>query len=171
MTMLRRLGVACTVACALASCMPAFAEAPAAASTIGSTVVDLGPLINAVAVPLVMALGSVLVTWLTAKAAAFLGLKANDERAAILEKAMQNGLAFAQSQLQAKIGAGPIPLDVKNEIIATAAGYAVAHAPEAMKTLGVDPESLAQKLEARLSLNTTPAAQSIAVPTDPAGVR
>lgn len=174
---MKRLLAVTACALALVAVLPLLAMAPALAAdtpsapALSPTQVDIAPLINQVVVPLLGALGGLLVTWLVAKVCGWLGIQANSQVAGVLETAMQNGLAFAQSQLKDKVGNGVVPIDVKNQVIATAANYVIAHTPGAMKTLGVDQASLIQKIEARLSLNTTPAAQSIAVPTDPAGVK
>ncbi len=175
MKMLRRIGVACAAACA-AACALALAAVPlvpALADTAApSTVVDFGPFLHDVVMPLAVALVGVGVTWLGARANTWLGLQSNSQLGGVIEVALQNGLAFAQSRLAVALPAGqPIPVDVKNQILATAANYALAHVPDALKMLGVDQATLLQKLEARLSLNTTPAAASIAVPTDPATVK
>lgn len=132
-----------------------------------STTVDLAPLIREVALPIAVALGGVLATWLSAKLAGLLNIKRDDALAAKLEQAMKNGLAFAQSRVSDQIGSGPIAVEIKNEIVRDAARYAVGHVPDALKSLGVTPEVLAEKLTARLELNTTPPEMSIAVPTSP----
>ncbi len=130
--------------------------------------IDLAPLVHQVLLPIAVAVGGVLATWLAKKMADLLGVQRDDKLAARLEDAMQKGLAFAQSRLEKKIGQGPILLDVKHEIVAEATRYAVDQVPGTLKALNVTPEQLADKLAARLELNTTPPEKSIAVPTPPA---
>lgn len=171
MKMLRLLGAACAAACALALSLPALAQSdPVAASPIATTIIDFAPLVNSVLVPLAIGLLTVLGTWVLTKAKTWLGLQNNSEAAKTLETAMQNALAFAQSKIP-NLTPATLTLDTKSALLATAANYVLAHTPDAMKLLGVDQAGLIQKLEARLSVNTTPAAQSVAVPTDPAAVR
>ena len=132
---------------------------------IVATTVDISPLINQVLIPFAVALGSVLAAWIAAKVAALLGIKRDDALAAKLEEAMKNGLALAQARLEERIGAGPINIETKSQLVATAATYARDHVPGTLKALGVTPAALQEKLEARLELNTVPPERSVAVPT------
>ena len=134
---------------------------------MADTTINVAPLINEVVIPIVVALAGVLATWLSTKLAALLGVKKDDALAARLEEAMKNGLAFAQSQLADKFDKGPIDIDVKNHLIASAADYASSHVPDTLKQLGIGPHELAEKLAARLQINTTPAELSVAVPIPP----
>jgi len=138
------------------------------AAYAADTTVDIAPLIREVLLPIASALGMVLATWISAKIAELLKIRRDDALAAKVEEALRNGLALAQSRLEDKIGSGPIPIDVKSQIVADAAHYAATHVPAALKKLGVTPDVLQEKLEARLGLNTTPPEASIAVPTPPA---
>jgi hypothetical protein len=130
--------------------------------------VDLGPLIRDVLLPFLGVVLTVIAGWAGKKFAEWMGVKRDDALAAKIEEAMKNGLALAQSRLEQKIGTGPINVETKSELVATAGKYATDHVPGALKALGVTPEVLQEKLEARLGLNTTPPEQSIAVPTPPA---
>jgi hypothetical protein len=170
MKMLRRLSVARAAACALALttlALPALAQTTPASPTS----IDFRPIVNDVVMPAVVSLLGILAAWLGMKLRTWLGLQQNSALAGTLETALQNALAFAQSKVQGVIATAPLTLDVKNQVIAEAANYALAHVPDTLKALGVDQKLLIQKLEARLSLNTTPTAESIAVPADPAAVR
>lgn len=133
-----------------------------------STAIDIAPLVRETLLPIASAVGLVLATWLGKKLADLLGVQREDKLAGKLEEAMKNGLAFAQARLERKIGDGPILIDVKREIVAEAAKYAVEQVPGTLKALSVTPDQLANKLTARLELNTTPPERSIAVPTPPA---
>jgi hypothetical protein len=140
-----------------------------AAAADASTSIDLAPILVQYVLPFAFSVlamvGSLALLWLRKR----LGMAADDQNAGKLEDAMRNGLAFAQSQLQATVAAGgPMNLQLKNQILSIAAKYAADHVPDAMKALSVGEDLLKQKLEARLSLNTTPPDQSMAVPTPPA---
>lgn len=141
-----------------------------AADAVQTTVVDLGPLLNQVVIPFVIAVLGVLGAWVLMQLRARLGLQANSDAAAMLETAMQNGLALAQAELQRR-SAGPVTVDMHSAIAASAANYVTSQAPAVLKQLGVTPDLLADKLKARIALNTTPADQSVAVPNDASVVR
>ena len=151
------------------ACVCAFTGTSFAQAADASTKVDLGPLLANVVYPLAAAVVTLLAAWLSKRAATWLGLQNDAAIRGTLETAMQNGLAFAQGKLNAS--AGSMSIDTKNQLVAVAANYAVAHVPDALKALGVDQATLVEKLQARLSINTTPAAESVAVPTEPASVR
>lgn len=136
---------------------PAFAQD-------ATTKVDFGPLVANVVWPLLSAVLLAIGAWGVQKLSAWLGIKNNEVLQNTVESAMKNGLAYAQS----KVGDVPLTVDVKNQIVATAANYAIKHVPDAMAKLGVGQDVLLEKLEARLSLNTTPPEKSVAVPTPPA---
>jgi hypothetical protein len=187
MTMLRRIGAAGTDLCALALAGIALLllagrrvaavvgtilfvillPGLAAAADSSSTITDIAPLLNQIVFPAVISLlgilGGYVLLWVKKR----MGMAADDQNAGKLEDAMKFGLAFAQSQLQAQ-ASGPLNIDLKSPILTVAAKYAMDHAPDAMKALGVGEDLLRQKLEARLSLNTTPPEKSVAVPTPPA---
>jgi hypothetical protein len=139
--------------------VPGFAWADSATSF------DVSPFVTQYVLPFVFSLLGLLGLWLLNLLKTRLGLANDAQLSGTLEQAMTNGLAFAQSRLQAKIGAGPLPVDVKSEAVKLAAQYAIDHVPGTMKSLGITPELVAEKIEARLSLNTTPSTQSIAIPT------
>jgi len=167
MNRLARILAVCAFACAiviLLPILPALAQAPA----LSGTSIDFAPLLNQVVVPLAVAILPIVATWLAFKVKIWLGIQNNAALAGVVDSALTNALGYAQSLLAAKIPAGPIPLDVKNEIVAVAANYALGHVPDALKMLGVDQASLVQKLQARLTINTTPPAANIAVVTPPA---
>ena len=156
---------ALALACVFSITGASFAQVAADASTK----VDLGPLLANVVYPLAAAVVTVLAAWVSKKLATRLGLANDAAWSGKLEVAMQNGLAFAQSKLNANVGS--LTIDTKNQLVAVAANYAIAHVPQAMKALGVDQTTLVEKLQARLEINTTPAAESVAVPTTPEAVR
>lgn len=80
------------------------------------------------------------------------GVQLDDRAKAVIETAMQNGLAYGLSR--AGVTAEAVPVSVKSQVLATALSYVTAHAPDAAKRLGVDlrdPSVLRQMLEARLA--------------------
>lgn len=134
------------------------------------TTIDLGPLIRDVVMPFVSVILTILLGWAAKKFSDWIGVKRDEAFAQKVEEAMKNGLALAQARLEERIGRGPINVETKSELVATAGRYASEHVPKALKALGVTPEALHEKLEARLELNTTPPEQSIAVPTPAATI-
>ena len=107
----------------------------------------LQPLVNEVVLGLLTALASFAV----AKLCALLKAKRDGELGQIVDKALNMGIAFAMSRLQAAEAAHGT-IEVKSELVASAANYAVAHVPEAIKALGIDVGQLAGMIEARLHL-------------------
>jgi len=132
-----------------------------------SSVIDFAPLVNQVIMPLAIAVLGAVGTWAVVRFKTWLGIKQTSQLATTLDTALQNGLAFAQSQLPGVVANMPLSLATKNDVLAVAANYAITHVPDTLKALGVDQAMLLQKLEARLSINTTPSEQSIAVPNAP----
>lgn len=124
-------------------------------------IIDFAPFVNDIVLPITGTFLLALATWGMQQLAARLHLKQTEALQKLAEQAMQNGLAYAQS----KIGALPMTADTKHEFVAVAAGYAMDQAQKELTRLGVTGGMLAQKLEARLSLNTTPPESSAAVPT------
>ncbi|MCE9650572.1 MAG: hypothetical protein K8R18_13195 [Parvibaculum sp.] len=114
--------------------------------------VVLQPLVNELVLALLTALASVV----AAKACQFLKAKRDGELGQILDKALGMGIAFATAKLDA-LEAGRLKLEVKSELVAEAANYALVHVPEAAKALGLDGEHLTRMIEARLQA-TEPAA-------------
>ncbi len=97
------------------------------------------------------------------KVAALLGVKRDDALTVKLERALQNGLAFAPITVPARRSApGPIDVDLKNELIATAATYAAGHVPDTLKALGVGPRNWPRNWPPASSSTTTPPELSIA---------
>lgn len=136
-----------------------------AAAADTATSIDFSPFIAQYVLPLVFGILGLLGSWVLLQLRTKLGLTNDAWLSSRLEDAMRNGLALAQSQLQLKVAQGPIALDLKNQAVAIAAQYTLDHVPDTLKALGVDQGQLMQKVEARLAVNTTPAEQSIAVPT------
>ncbi|MGB5949470.1 MAG: hypothetical protein WBG82_09135 [Parvibaculum sp.] len=110
----------------------------------------LQPLVNEFALAVLTALASVM----AAKACAFLKAKRDGELGQILDKALGMGIAFAIARLNAA-GAERGAVAVRSELVASAANYALAHVPQAIKALGLDGAHLARMIEARLHTSGT----------------
>lgn len=150
---------------AAALLMPALALAQTASPPAQPpTVINFAPIVNDILVPIVVALAGVLATWLSIKLARLLGLKNEEQVRQYLEPALQNALAYGQSQ----IGKLPLTIDAKNQIVATAANFAIAHVNDGLKLLGVDKEGLLRLLEARLQSNINAQTPEITATTGPA---
>ncbi|HTE35720.1 MAG TPA: hypothetical protein VK634_06885 [Reyranella sp.] len=119
-----------------------------------ATTVDLKPLLDQVVWPLVGAVLAALATFLTTKLAQWLKLKSSAMLQATVEAALNNGLQLAQAKV-ATLNISNI--GVQSEIVAQAAAYAIARAPDALKSVGIDtttPQGLAavrDQIEARLA--------------------
>ena len=111
--------------------------------------VDLAPLVNEVVLPLVTAVLSPLVPWLAYKAIQVLHLQLTKAQAATLEVAMQNGINYALGKVQAFTNAHG-QVQMKDQVVAQAAAYVLPKVPDTLKALGVTPEGLKQRIEARL---------------------
>lgn len=121
---------------------PGLAALAQTAPAAPATTVDFMPGIVNLVMPAVSILLVGIVAWALRK---YLGIQLASNDAVIVNDALQKGLAFATSRLQTI----PLKVDVKSPVIADAANYALAHAPDALGRLGVSPEQLAEKLVAR----------------------
>lgn len=109
----------------------------------------LQPLVN----ELVLGVLTALASFAVAKVVALLKVKRDGELGRILDKALGMGIAFAMSRIEAaedKVRT----VEVKSELVASAANYALAHVPEAVKALGLDGAALVRMVEARLQVAT-----------------
>lgn len=114
-------------------------------------VIDFGPLFTLVVWP---ALGIVAVAVAGIIANAIKNKFGVEIDKKTIETALQNGLQLAQKQVA---NANISSVTVQNEIIASTANYAITHASDALKSLGVDvttdagKANLVEKIEARLA--------------------
>tara|TARA_R110000868_G_scaffold40543_4_gene139800 strand:- start:9794 stop:10180 length:387 start_codon:yes stop_codon:yes gene_type:complete len=114
------------------------------------TMIDLGTLMPMLS-EMLLAVLTALASFAVAKLCQWLKAKRDGELGAILDKALGMGIAFAMSRLT-DWTAGRMSVDVKSELAADAANYALAHVPEAVKALGLDGEHLTRMIEARLQV-------------------
>lgn len=129
----------------------AFLAGPALAQTPAPTTIDFGPLLREVVMPFAVMLAGVLATWLSVRLAKWLGLKSDEEVRKYLEPVLQNALAYAQ----AKLDKLPTTVATKNEIVAVAANFAIAHAADGLKFFKLDQEAVERMLRARLEANVS----------------
>jgi len=106
--------------------------------------IDLSPIINQVIVPLLTPLLLAAGAWALNRVAAYAKFQVQDGQRAMLEKAIRNGIAYAEKQAS---GIASISADEK---VAAAANYVLPKIPGALKGLGVTPEHLASLIKARL---------------------
>lgn len=149
------LGAVALVAAAAVSVPIAYAQAAAPATpTFG---IDLRPLLNEIVLPLAGAAAVWLATWISTRIAGWLKISRDDRVRAYLEKALLLGIDYGKSRLERGT---PLTLQVKSQIVATAATYAVEHVPAALKHFGVDKDGLTRMLAARLEGTTTEPAKA-----------
>jgi hypothetical protein len=137
-----------------------FAAGPVLAQTAASpsTTIDLAPLINTVLLP---ALGTILVGAVVWAAKKLVGIQLDTKAVGTVNDVMQKALAYGSGIVGAHA-----TIDVKSPLIATAANYALTHAPDALKRLGVSPDQLAEKLVARWNDPSVPVGVT-EMPTEP----
>lgn len=113
--------------------------------------VDLRPLLNEVVLPLGTAIAVWLAGWITTRLAGFLKISRDDRVRAYLEKALLLAIDYGRSRLDRGT---PITVQVKSQIVADAANFAILHVPGALKHFGVDQDGLKRMLAARLESTT-----------------
>lgn len=101
---------------------------------------------------LMLAALTALASYAVAKLCALLNAKRDGELGQILDKALTMGISFAMSRLDT-VEKNHMTLDVKSELVADAANYALVHVPDAVKALGLDGDHLMRMIEARLHVD------------------
>lgn len=121
---------------------------PAAASSV----VDLSPVAAPVIeIGLTLLAGGLL--WLLRRAIAVFEDRADMQLDEQMRARLQDALFYAVDFARAKVSgaaSGPLAVDVKNELVAEAARYAVAAVPQALAYFGIDRARLVEMIEARL---------------------
>jgi hypothetical protein len=137
------------------------APSPATQNTItttapvsSETTISVGTLAGQVLTWLAAAFGSILATVFTAWGVRLFktaGVQLGDAARARLQEIIVNGLNIGAATAAQNL-AGKGQVQVKNEIVAQAVAYTQTHGAEAMKTLGLDPNSGAavQAIKARI---------------------
>lgn len=105
----------------------------------------LQPLVN----ELVLGVLTALASFVVARVVTLLKVKRDGELGRILDKALGMGIAFAMSKLDV-VETRYRTVEVKSELVASAANYALAQVPETMKALGLDAAAIVRMVEARL---------------------
>lgn len=131
------------------------------APTAPSTSIDFGPLVRDLVVPALGVLLTGVVAWALNK---WLGIQIKSQDGAIINDAIQNGIAFATSKIQTI----PLTVHTGSPVVADASNYVLQHAGEALKRLGVSPQDLAQKVVARYLDPSVPTGVTTAPPVEPA---
>lgn len=126
--------------------MAIFAVLAVAAIATATTAVDLGPLINGIVVPLLAPILGAAALWLAYRLQSVFHLHVLDGRRALLETAINNGIALVAAQLQRRTLSVNVP-----DHVASVVGYAAATVPGAIKKLGIDPAQLGQKVAAEIA--------------------
>ena len=111
--------------------------------------VDLTPLVTQVLAPLAVAVLTPLISWVCWKVLELLHIKVDQAQAQTLETAIQSGINFAISKAE-ELGAPYSKVQVKSFVVKTAANYVLPKVPSALAKLGITPEGLEQRIEARL---------------------
>jgi hypothetical protein len=111
--------------------------------------IDLTPLVTDVIAPLATAVLTPLISWVVWRVVQLLHLKLTAAQAQVVEGAMQNGIAFAMSRAQ-DLALQHAQVPTKSFIVKTAANYVMPKVPSALAKLGITPEGLEQRIEARL---------------------
>lgn len=138
-----------TMATALAFALLFVGLALALATPAHAAELDLTALLNH-GVDLLAAVLAAVTAWVGRWVVIKLKLGADSEIRAYLDQALNAGVSLAVGKMRDRLAAGPVTIEVKNEIVAMAANYAVARVPDALNRFGITPESLAEMIEARL---------------------
>jgi hypothetical protein len=93
----------------------------------------------------------VAVPWVGAKILGLVKLSKDEKMRALVETGLFNAIQYAKSQLAEKLKSG-VSVEIKNETVNVAVGYAVSHIPDALRHFEITPELLKEKLEARFQL-------------------
>lgn len=125
-----------------------FNSGVALAAEVTATPVDFRPLWG-YGVELLVAVLGVLGTWAISRLSAWLGLRQGDSMRAYVDDAFMRALQYAAEQALAQ-GKSLAKVEVRNELVAIAAKYAVETVPDALRHFGIDGPGLEKRLLARL---------------------
>lgn len=121
--------------------------------------VDLSPVI----VPLVQVTGGLIsalapvlvwyaIRWVRSKMS-LSQLGEDDALRQVVNQGLQKAIGAGVSRVQAAVAGQPMTIEVKNDVVAHAAQYAIDNIPGALKRFGLDdPNKLAAAIEARLGI-------------------
>ena len=122
------------------------------------TTVNLAPLVDQVLVPLLLTVLTGFASWAVAQMSAavtrWFHVKVSAQQAQVIENAIQNGINLAVHKVGVTLDAHST-VDVKNQAVAVALGYALPKVTEEMAAVGISPETLAERILARLPVTDT----------------
>lgn len=128
-----------------------------------STVIDLGPLIEALlalAAAAITAFAGFGVRYLQRK----LGIALDEDSRRALMNALNRGVDFALNRAG---GLLPREIDARNALVAEAANYVIRSTPDALARFGITPERLREMIEARLPVDEPAIGSTTDVAVDP----
>lgn len=121
--------------------------------TVVASVIDLRPLFDEVVFPLASSGLAALSAWVLNRLARKAHIDMNAQQAQTVEVALHNAIEFALSRARTAVDSKAV-LTPKNEIVATAVNYILPKIPDTLKSLGITPKGLADRIEARLASHT-----------------
>lgn len=141
----------------------ATAATGAASQMNAHDIVNFAPIINAVIIPSLQAIGIGVATWFGAwllnAASAYFKIPVTTATAQAFDAILQNSINYGVQKLGVTLDANS-SVDVKNAVVAEALTFAQPKAINEMKTLGITPASLSDRILARLpappTTGTTP---------------
>lgn len=115
--------------------------------------IDLRPIIDGVVFPVITAVVVPLVAGYAAltlrRIAAYFHLQVTAQAGAVVEAAIANGATLAIARAQQRADSLGV-VTTKNAVVAEAVNYALPKIAAEMKTAGITPDSIAERVEARL---------------------
>lgn len=106
--------------------------------------VDLSVFVDNLVLPILTPLLIALVGWAAQRVAAYAHFQISDGQRALVATAVTNGIAFAQQKL------GPYEKVNADAHIGAVLAYVLPKIPDALKSLGITPDHLAQIITAKL---------------------
>lgn len=113
------------------------------------SVVDLRPLVDQVIIPLAEAGIAPIVAWIAVRAEKFLRIQQHSKQADALEGAIWNAIHFGLNRAQTTLD-GKASVHTKGVVTTVAVKYLLPKIPGILKSLGITPEGLRERVEARL---------------------
>lgn len=117
-------------------------------------VVDFRPVLDQIVFPLITlvlsAIGPPIAAWAVYKVGQVAHITISANLAARVESAMQNGVTLALGRAQQAADAAGSKVEVGSPQIATAVNYTLSKVKPEMDALGITPDSLADRIEARI---------------------
>ena len=124
-----------------------------------SAIIDLRPLFDSVVFPILQAvlvpIAGGAATWAMVHLGRAAKVQVTQHQMATVEAAMNNGIKWAMSKAQTAADQHAV-ITPKDAIVAMAANYALPKIPTALSSLGITPQGLAERIEARLPVGFQP---------------